>query len=121
MPWLDVSEVLFDPEFAERLKLERTVERVESNGVAVEVPVRSEFVGVVVAIRQDIQRSADVETVTGSISVITRTELQDGTQGRSADVVEWRKRRYTVTQVSDYSNYGHGLVRAVCELIPFSG
>ncbi len=121
MPEIDVTEVLTDPDFAERLQRDRMIERVGSNGVATEAPVRSRFIGVVVAQRQTIQRGADAETVSGSIQIITREPLRDGKQGESADIVTWRDRRYTVTDVADYANFGRGFVRATCELLPFTG
>ncbi len=122
MPQIDVSDLLTDPDFAQWLERERMVERVGTNGVATEVPVKGRFVGVVVADGgRQISRTADAETVSGSITVITRERLSDGKQGESADIIRWLGQRYTVVDVNPYLNFGRGFVEARCELLSFTG
>ena len=123
MARLDVSDVLLDPDFMDTgLVCERTAQTVGTNGIAVDTPTMTTFAGVVTNDSGDIlQRIAEGERTKGSITIHTTFLLNDGSTGYTADVVQWRGRRYTVSNVSDYSNFGRGFVAATCDLIPLAG
>lgn len=123
MPFLDVSDVLCDPEFVDRkLTCTRQAQSVGSDGLAVNTPTVTPFFGVVTSNRGDVlQRLAEGSRIQGSITIHTRFLLQDGRNGSDADLVTWQGRQYTVTNVNDYSTYGAGFVDAECDLIPLSG
>lgn len=123
MARLDVSDVLLDPDFMDTgLVCERTVQTVGTNGIAVDTPTLTPFSGVVTNDSGDIlERIAEGERTNGSITIHTTFVLIDGAAGYTADVVQWRGRRYTVSNVADYSNFGRGFVAASCDLIPLAG
>ncbi len=122
MALLDVTGVLLDPAFADRLVCERFRQVVGDNGIAVNTAQTLKLSGVVTSDNGDIlERIATGERIKGSIIVHTRFILFDGTSGYTADIVQWRGRRYTVSNVNDYSHFGRGFIAASCDLIPLSG
>lgn len=123
MPFLDVSELLLDPDFADALVCERKTQTVGTNGRATETTQETAFTGVVTSDRGDVlERRAQGELVYGSINVHSQFLLSDSAGGtRSADVVVWNGRRYTVSNVNDYSRFGKGFIVATCDLIPVQG
>jgi len=68
-----------------------------------------------------LERTPTGERIAGQIRVITKFRLLAGEDGITADVLRWQGRRYTVTDVSDYSHFGRGFVHAICDLMPLSG
>lgn len=122
MPLLDVSEVLNDPDFCQRLICTRLKQTVGKNGLAVNTGINIPFTGVVTQLSgAELERNAVGELITGTILVCTRFRLTDGKVGLTADIVTVGVRRYTVTNIYNYSQYGRGLIEAVCDLIPLEG
>lgn len=122
MALLDVSEVLNDPDFMDALVCERNAQTVGSNGRAVDTTTTTTFYGVVTSNTGSIlERIAEGERIKDSITIHTQFQLIDGQTGFDADIVQWRGKRYTVTNVNDYSHFGAGFVCANCDLIPLAG
>lgn len=123
MPYLDVSEILSDPDFTQKLLCARQQQTVNAEGIAVNAPpLNLKFRGVVTAMKgYELQRDPEGELITGTILIVTRFQLRDGKSGWSADVVQIGVRSYTVTNVQDYSRYGRGFVQATCDLLPLEG
>lgn len=122
MPFLDVSELTVDPDFCQRLICTRSKQVVGADGLAVNLPVRIPFTGVVTQLSgAELERNAVGELITGTILVCTRFRLTDGKIGLTADLVEFGPRRYTVINVYNYAQYGRGLIEAVCDLLPLQG
>ena len=123
MPLLDVSEVLLDPDFCDiTLKCERNAIATDNSGRGVLSTSVTRFAGVVTSDKGELlQRGAVGEHATDNVSVITRFRLQDAGPGRTADVVQWNGKRYTVSKVNDYSTYGIGFIEAICDMIPLEG
>jgi len=123
MALLDVTEVLLDPDFMDStLVCERTVQTVGNDGMAVNTPALMPFAGVVTSNQGDIlERIATGERIKGNITIHTMFALQDGSAGFTADVVQWRGKRYTVSNVNDYEHFGQGFVSASCDIIPLAG
>lgn len=120
MALLDVSDVLIDPDFVER-GIKRIVndETVGDDGVASYTTTETTFVGVVTNDKGDLlARMAGAAYVKGSITIHTRQTLNVATPGKDADIVEWRGKRYTVTEVQDYGHFGRGFCAVSCEPIP---
>ena len=120
---LDVSDILFDPDFADtNIFCERSVQTINDNGLAVNETRRIRFTGVVTPDTGDLlERMDEGERVKGRITIHSRFPLRDGAEGGSADVIVWKRKRYTVSRVSDLTNFGRGFTRASCDVIPFSG
>ncbi|HWU68262.1 MAG TPA: hypothetical protein VN046_05260 [Stenotrophobium sp.] len=123
MALLDVTEVLLDPDFMDStLACERTAQTVGNDGVAVNTVTLMPFSGVVTSNQGDIlERIAAGERINGNITIHTMFVLQDGSAGFTADVVQWRGNRYTVSNVNDYEHFGQGFVSASCDIIPLAG
>lgn len=116
MALLDVSDVLLDPDFADSLQCERITTTVGDDGIATQTAALKRFGGVVTNDAGDrLRRRAEGERVEGNIVVHCRLKLQ------KADVVIFEGRRYTVTNLLDWSHFGRGFVAAVCDLIPLAG
>ncbi len=123
MARLDVTDILADPDFMDTgLVCERSVQTIGNNGLAVNVLRQMRFSAVVTSDKGDIlERIAQGERIVGSILIHSRFPLMDGKAGYTADVVQWRGRRYTVSQVNDYSHFGRGFVCATCDILPLAG
>lgn len=122
MALLDVTEVLFDPDFADTITCIREMQNVGGNGLASSTTTTSNFTGVVTQEDGDVmQRMPDGEMVSGSITIHTVFRLSAGGPDQNADIVTWQGRQYTVKMISDYSNFGAGFIAASCDLIPVTG
>jgi len=122
MPLLDVSDVLDDPDFADSFVCARQVQSVGTDGLAVNTPTSIPFNGVPTSDKGDqLLRQAEGSNIAGTIMIHTHFVLRAGRDGYDADVVTWAGRKFTVTDVYDYSRFGAGFVSARAELIPLSG
>jgi hypothetical protein len=128
MPLLDMSDVLYDPDFLDiNLSCARNLQVVGSNGVATDNITTLPFAATVTSFGGDeLKRSADGEYITQTITLVTAFKLTDGKafiDGRvyTADIITYRGSQYTVMHVDDYSAYGHGFIQATAELLPLAG
>lgn len=122
MAQLDVTDIVLDPDFIDRLQCERQTQVIGDDGIATSTTQLITFVGVVTNDSGDkLKRGAAGERVSGNITVHSRTKLIAGADGIPADIVNFNGRRYTVSAVSDYSHFGRGFVAATCDLIPLAG
>ncbi|WP_175910635.1 hypothetical protein [Burkholderia metallica] len=123
MAFLDVTDVLLDPDFMDTgLICNRMTQTVDSHGRAQNTAASTPFAAVVTSDKGDIlHRNADGSRIIGSITLHTMFRLTDGSAGRDADEVVWAGRTYTVVNVNDYSHFGRGFVCATCDLKPLSG
>lgn len=123
MPFLDVAEVLFDPDFMDRtLTVTRNAQTVGNDGIAVNTPTTTPFYGVVTSLNGSVlNRVAEGEHISDTITIHTTFKLIDGQAGYDADIVNWQGLQWTVTNVNDYSSYGRGFVSATCTLRQLSG
>jgi galactose-6-phosphate isomerase len=125
MPFLDVSDLLTDRDLVEiDLFCQRNAQTVGSDGIAVIASTSTRFAGSVTnASGLDLKRTAEGEIIYGSILIVTRFALIDGTTGFTADIVQRGKvgLKYTVRNIAPYTKYGRGFTQAICDLIPLSG
>lgn len=123
MAFLDVSDVLLDPDFMDTgLLCNRMTQTVDDHGRAQNSVESTPFAAVVTSDKGDIlHRNADGSRIIGSITLHTMFRLLDGSVGQDADEVVWAGRTYTVVNVNDYSHFGRGFVCATCDLKPLSG
>ncbi|MDN7433705.1 hypothetical protein QZN62_10820 [Burkholderia multivorans] len=123
MAFLDVTDVLLDPDFMDTgLLCNRMTQTVDDHGRAQNSVASTPFAAVVTSDKGDIlHRNADGSRIIGSITLHTMFRLLDGSVGQDADEVVWAGRTYTVVNVNDYSHFGRGFVCATCDLKPLSG
>lgn len=123
MAQLDVSEILLDPDFMDTgLLCLRSVQVVGDNGRPTTTDTETRFAGVVTSDKGDIlERLAVAERKKGSITIHTIFRLTAGEGDTTADIVTWKGKRYTVSNVNDYKHFGRGFVCATCDLLPLAG
>ncbi|MGI4851700.1 MAG: hypothetical protein ACRYGR_07140 [Janthinobacterium lividum] len=117
MPNLDVSELLLDPDFCQAVIVERYAQSVTSQGLAATKSGQAQISAAVVpAGSLDLNRGADTEIIKGRIIAYTQFPLTAGSDGIGADVLFWQNRRYTVSSVDEYTQFGVGFVMATADL-----
>lgn len=123
MAFLDITEVLLDPDFMDSgLICNRMTQTTDERGRGHNTITATPFSAVVTSDKGDIlHRNADGSRIIGSITLHTMFRLSDGSSGRDADEIVWSGRTYTVVNVNDYSHFGRGFVCATCDLKPLSG
>lgn len=123
MPFLDVTDVLFDPDFCDpSLVVTTRSQSIDADGIATDTEQKKTFSGVVtVDSALESKRMQSGQVISGAILVITTERLTNGHSGRDADIVTYQGRDYRVTFVDPYTAYGAGFVQAHCELLPLDG
>jgi len=121
MALLDVSEILGDPDFSDVITVYRRVQTVGANGRATVSETAKVVIAVVTQAGGDVlDRLPEGAIIEGSITVHTTEPLVVSNGSRDADEVLYAGRRYIVSSVSDYSNFGSGFTAATCTLKPIS-
>lgn len=123
MPFLDVTDVLFDPDFSDTsLVCKRSQQVVDDDGFTQNATTSTPFAGVVTVDRSlEARRMAAGQNITGAILIVTTFRLTQGQPGIDADVVTYQGRDYRVTFADPYTAYGAGFIQAHCELMNFDG
>ncbi|HDV6327448.1 TPA: hypothetical protein RJR39_003541 [Burkholderia cenocepacia] len=125
MAFLDVTDVLLDPDFMDTgLLCNRMTQIVDERGRAANAVTALPFAAVVTSDLGDIlTRLAEGSRITGSMTLHTSFRLRDGGPDGTADADEvvWRGVTFTVSKVNDYSHFGRGFVCATCDLKPLTG
>jgi galactose-6-phosphate isomerase len=106
--------ILTNPRFTETLTVARSAQTVGLDGIALNVATPQSFMGVVTPAQgTELRREAEGAKLSGRIDITTTFALQD------ADLVTWGGRKYTVSQVNDWSSYG--FMVATADLVSLSG
>jgi len=129
MPFLDMSDVLMDPDFLDMsLFCHRQVQTRDADNFATNTPQEIPFAGVVTVDRAlEARRMAAGQNISGAILIVTQFRLTQGqpatdsSDALDADTVIYNRREYRVTFVDPYTCYGAGFVQAHCELTAFDG
>lgn len=105
MPTLDVTDVLFDPDFCDfNLWVTRRVQTVDDDGIGSDSEVKTQFAGVVTVDRSlENRRMQSGQVISGAILIVTTERLTQGQTGRDADIVTYQGRDYRVTFVDPYT------------------
>ena len=116
MPFLDVSELLIDPDLADTFTVNRRTETIGTNGrTTIASKLLRGITGVVTAISpSDLDRADGYQVMTRSISVVTKFRLKGEVTGSQPDIVIWRGDNYVVKHVDNYPQFGHGFIQAEC-------
>lgn len=129
MPFLDMSDVLLDPDFVDfSLVCHRQIQTVDADNFPVNTSQDLPFSGVVTVDRSlEARRMAAGQNINGAILIVTQFRLTQGQAETAesprldADIVTYNGRDYRVTFVDPYTSYGAGFVQAHCELVDFDG
>lgn len=119
MPSLDVSRVLASPRFADAATVTRTTVTVDPATGRTVKATADQIISVVVTSDkgQNLRRTPDAASSTGSILMHSTFCFTEGGDGLDADIVTWQAKRWTVVAVDDYSRYGAGFTAATCRLL----
>lgn len=116
MGTLDVSGILLDPLFIERLVCVRSTETVNDFGEGERTTTETPFFGVVtVKDGEWLQREEDAGRSGEVVMVHTKFRLLGIRTGGQPDTVLWKGRPYTVKRIYDNTPYGAGFVGAELE------
>lgn len=125
MPLLDVSDIVLDPDFAEQLTIYRRTQNIDAFGISrpISTLVSPAPYGVVLA--QDaspLARKEDFQDLEKMIEVHTRFRLRSASVDSMGvayqpDFVVWKGNEFLVVAVYDFSNFGVGFIRALCNSV----
>lgn len=123
MPFIDVTDVLTDPDFADTITVKRRVETINGYGEAVRDVTTIGGVSAVVTAgsQKPLERNADGQVQPNTITVHTMFRLLDARVGQQPDIVIYNAQEFTVKKVFDWSRYGGGFIAAECEAAPYKG
>lgn len=115
MPDLDVSEVLFDPDFADVFTVQRRAEAVNTSGRSqVTVTPFIDIVGVITSTDpSDLERRDDGQMMTRTINVVTAFRLRGPSPGFQPDQIVHDGVTYTVDKILPFTRFGRGFIEAV--------
>ncbi len=113
---VNVTELLFDPDFIDPCVLVHRAASVNEYGENVTVETRQPTVGSVQpASGKTIQRLPEAMRVANVSSFwIQAGIVSDGSNGRYPDIIVFGTKRYQVQTVLDYSNWGAGWAEGTC-------
>ena len=117
MPFLDVSDLTLDPDFADKFTVTRRKEAFDHGRVSTVDTVYVNVIGVVdMAGPDDLQRFAEYQATSKIISIVTKFRLiasaKIGTDTYQPDKITWRGSDYIIIAVDDYSEFGAGQIEA---------
>ncbi len=114
MPWLDVSNVLLDPEFCDTVSITRRADVVSANGRSEISGTVFDAYGVVTIVDPSkLTRFAEGQYIPRAISFITKSRLNSAVTGFQPDQITWNGAVYTVNDVQPYTRYGAGFVEVL--------
>ncbi len=117
MATLDLAFLLGDPLFTSGITVTRRPQVVDGTGTA-QVGSSSQFTLTAVvtpASGSTLRLLPEALRTETYIEVFSQTPLNTGADGFFPDLVTWKGGSYVVTQVTDYTAFGAGFVRALCQ------
>lgn len=118
MPISGAFRILSSPRFADTFDVIRYADAVDKDGVNQSDPAPIQGISGVIqnASEMTLQRLADGARLANTIEIHTTFALTAGVEGQGADEVVFQGALYTVTDVADWSRYGAGFYRAICQM-----
>lgn len=122
MAKIDVSFLLTDPDFTDKVTLIKRASTINQWGEQVITDTSSTITAVVQGPSTEIlARFPNMAQLSDAISVWYKGQLTAQSAGGYGDVIVWAGKRYQVKEVSeDFANWGEGWTMALCELEPVS-
>jgi len=115
MALLDVTDVLFDPDFTDAFNIKRRTETVGTDGRVLVGTTTTASRGVVtMAGPNDLARLDDAQRMWRVISVVTAANLRGAVNGYQPDVIQWRGDDFIVASIDNYPQFGRGFTQAIC-------
>lgn len=118
MPFLDVTEVLFDPDFAQVLEITRRTNTVNAQGRTTITPSTLSPVGVITAgVPPEFQQGPDSIHSKNSITINCTLQLLDSSTTALPDYVIFNGNTYIVKKALPFSNFGAGFYCSYADLV----
>lgn len=115
MAFIDVSEIVNDPDFQDTITITRRAQTINDYGENVLVPVISTMLAVVQAGNgETLERNPGYSVMTDWITIYAQFDFKTDGEGFYADLIGWSGRNYQVKTVTDFINWGNGYSRADC-------
>lgn len=119
MPFLDVAEILVDPDFCQAVDVLRRAQDVNDYGEVGSTIARLSMIAVITSDSSNLSIGTDEQNMPRRIVVVTQFRLRGPAQVASGeaylpDIVTWKGGQWEVDSVDDYSDYGIGFVQATC-------
>lgn len=117
MALLDVTILLYDPDFVDTITYIQRIESIDGNGRGVYTETQLSLVGSIQPATDIIyQQMPDMARLRGDMELFTTSRLISQTTTNSADLVYWQGNYYTVRGVLSFTNYGEGHIVALLGL-----
>lgn len=114
MAYLDMGDVLSDPEISDPFIVKRRAESFPANGRGETKDDLLPAYGVITAAHpNDLERLDDAQRMGRNLSIVTRFRLQGPSDGVQADQVVWQGNTFIVHVVEPYAQYGEGWIQAI--------
>lgn len=119
MPLLDVSSLLFDPDFADTFNVIRREEAVSDKGRNIlTLSTIENVVGVVCAASPaDLRRLPEAQTFDRVLSIVSKFAFFGACVGFQPDLVQWRGDLYVVSSLDSYPQFGRGFTQILATSI----
>lgn len=115
MAFLDVSDVLLDPELTDTFTVVRRAESVNAQGRSVVAPENIDAFGVItVTGNNDLMRLPEEQRMGRHLSIVTKFRLRGPAPGFQPDALLWGGDTFVVQAIDPYPQYGAGFVQAIC-------
>ena len=115
MAYIDVTELLSDPDFCDQMIQIKRGSKVNDSGVNVITQQTYCTIGSIQpASGKTLARVPDSLRIEGVSSFWIKGEITTDAQGRYTDILVFRNKRYQVRQVFDWTNFGQGWCEGVC-------
>lgn len=118
MPLIDVTDVLSDPDFVDDFTVIRSTRTVDQHGHAIDLPGQFYTFGSIQPTNGNtLMLLPEAERVGSFITIYTMFPLISLSDTTAPDRIIWHNKTYQVKMLNDWTDYGQGWVRAICELI----
>lgn len=114
MALLDVSEVLDDPMFKDPFIFHKIRITTGDDGYPKRTETTRIAEGVITSFYSERTLTPEARVPNGAISVHTRDfKIRDDLE-TNRDEITWKNRRFVVTELRDWSHFGHGFYILIC-------
>lgn len=115
MALLDVSEILVDPDLADRFTVKRRTEVIDDFGRASTTDETFEgVIGVVTSANpNDLMRLPEAQRMDRNFCIVTKFRLIGPAPGKQPDTILWYGSTLVVKDIQPYPQYGAGFIQAI--------
>jgi hypothetical protein len=119
MARINVSRILRSPRYTDEILIYRRIDVINEFGefTPVDQDPITDIAVVENASVNDLKMLPDTATLDNTILVIYNGLLNLETEDTYADIVLWKGKRYQVRDVKDWSNWGQGFIKAICQQV----